>query len=48
MSLVGGYFVTVRFGEAGAAWISCGTLILVNALAAIAVRKRLGFRSAGL
>jgi len=48
VSIVGGYVAIGAHGETGAAWISCGTLILVNALAAMAVRKRLGFRSAGL
>jgi O-antigen/teichoic acid export membrane protein len=47
-SVVGGYVAIGRFGEVGAAWITCGTLILVNALAAWVVRRRLGFRSAGL
>jgi O-antigen/teichoic acid export membrane protein len=48
ISIVGGYLAIERFGEAGAAWVTCGTLILVNALAALQVRRRLGFRSAGL
>ena len=48
ISVAGGYLAIGRFGETGAAWVTCGTLILVNALAAIQVRRRLGFRSAGL
>jgi len=48
LSVVGSYVAIGRFGEMGAAWISCGTLILINVLAGLMVRHRLGFRSAGL
>ena len=48
LSVVGSFIAIGRFGEMGAAWVSCGTLILINVLAGLMVRRRLGFRSAGL
>lgn len=48
ISVAGGYAAIERFGEPGAAWVTTGTLILVNVLGAVMVRRRLGFRSAGL
>ena len=48
VSIAGGYFAIARLGEMGAAWVSCGTLILINVLAGIMVYRRLGFMSAGL